>query len=155
MDGSRQLGRWGRHDHSGKPSPQWWLIGVSRCWRSGPPSLTRFSHTASWWRGELDSLTFRRQRAVVAASDGEAARLALAVVASKLWCSSGEDEVTKGGSGLRRSFLDGWFGTGNDTLVRRRASHSGSGFDYCRSKFAIERTLYIGLFTMNRFKRSP
>jgi hypothetical protein len=55
----------------------------------------------------------------VAAGDGEATQLALGIVASKLWCSSGEDEGTNGGSGLLRSFLDGRFGTGDGTPVRQ------------------------------------
>jgi hypothetical protein len=61
----------------------------------------------------------------VAASDDEAVQLASGVNASKLWCSYGEDEGTKGGGGLRRSFWDGRFSTGGGTPVRRRASHNG------------------------------
>jgi hypothetical protein len=56
----------------------------------------------------------------VAAGDGEAVRLASDVDAGTLRCSSGEDEGTKGGGGLRRSFWDGRFGTGGGTLVGRR-----------------------------------
>jgi hypothetical protein len=55
----------------------------------------------------------------VAAGDGEAVRLALGVDVGKLRCSSGEDEGTKGGGGLQRSFWDGRFGTSGDTPVRR------------------------------------
>jgi hypothetical protein len=62
---------------------------------------------ASWQHGDLDSLALGQQPTVVAAGNGEATRLASGVIADKLWCSSGEDEGTKGGGGLRRSFLDG------------------------------------------------
>jgi hypothetical protein len=51
---------------------------------------------ASWRCGELDSLTLGWQRTVVVASDGEAVRLASGVDAGMIWCSSGEDEGTKG-----------------------------------------------------------
>jgi hypothetical protein len=61
----------------------------------------------------------------VAAGDGEAARLASGVDADKLWCSSCEDEGTKGGGGLQRSFWDGGFDTGGGTPTRQRASHDG------------------------------
>jgi hypothetical protein len=37
----------------------------------------------------------------VAAGDGEAVQLASGVNAGKLWCSSGEDEGTKGGGSLQ------------------------------------------------------
>jgi hypothetical protein len=53
----------------------------------------------------------------VAVGDGEAIRLASGVDADKLQCSSGEDEGTKGGGGLRRSFQDGRFGMGGGTPV--------------------------------------
>jgi hypothetical protein len=42
-----------------------------------------------------------RQQATVAADDGEAAWLASVIVASKLRCSSGEDEGTKGHDDLQ------------------------------------------------------
>jgi hypothetical protein len=61
----------------------------------------------SWRREELDSLTLGWQRTAVAAGNGEEVRLASGVDTGKLWCSSGEDEGTKGGDGLRRSFRDG------------------------------------------------
>jgi hypothetical protein len=61
----------------------------------------------------------------VAAGDGEAVQLASGVDDGKLRCSSGEDEGTKGGGGLWRSFREGRFGTGGGTLVRQRASHGG------------------------------
>jgi hypothetical protein len=89
------------------------------------------------------------QRTAVVAGDGEAVRLVSSVDAGKLWCSSGEDEGTKVGGGLRRSFRDGRFDTGGGTPVRRQASHGGKGFDYCGSKFSIERALYIGLLARN------
>jgi hypothetical protein len=101
MDSSRRLGQQGRHNRGGAPDPWRWLTGVSRYQRSGPANSTRFSPTASWRHGELDSLTLGHQRTVVAAGDGEADRLASGVDADKLWCSSGEDEGTKGGGGLR------------------------------------------------------
>jgi hypothetical protein len=66
--------------------------------------LTRFSPTASWRRGELIYLTLGRQRMAVAVGDGEVDRLASGVDAGKLQCSSGEDEGSKGGGGLQRSF---------------------------------------------------
>jgi hypothetical protein len=94
MDGSWRLGRQGRRDRGGAPGPLWRLTGVSRYRRSGPPNSTRFSPTALWRRGELDSLTLGRQRTAVAAGDGETVRLASGVDASKLRCSSGEDEGT-------------------------------------------------------------
>jgi hypothetical protein len=98
---------------------------VNRYRRSGSPNSTRSSPTTSWWRGDLDSLTLGRQQVAVAAGDDEVSRLASGVVTGKLWCSSSEDEGTKGGCDLRWSFLDGRFGMGSDTLVRRRASHGG------------------------------
>jgi hypothetical protein len=55
----------------------------------------------------------------VAASDDEAVQLASGVNADKLWCSYGEDEGTKRGGGLQRSFWDGRFSTGGGTLVQR------------------------------------
>jgi hypothetical protein len=58
-----------------------------------------------------------RQRVVVATGDGEAVWLALSIDASKLWCSSSGDEGTKWGGGLRRSFRDGRFGTGDGTTA--------------------------------------
>jgi hypothetical protein len=58
---------------------------------------------------------------MVAADDGEAAWLASVIVASKLRCSSGEDEGTKGHDGLQWSFLDGWFSMGIGMLARRWA----------------------------------
>jgi hypothetical protein len=91
----------------GAPGAQRWLTGVSRYQRSGPASSTRFSPMASWRRRELDSLTLGRQQTAVAAGDDEAVRLASGVNTGKLWCFSGEDEGTKGGGGLRRSFRDG------------------------------------------------
>jgi hypothetical protein len=104
MDGSLRFGRQGRCDHGGTPGPQWRLTRVSRYRCSGPPNSTRFSPTSSWRRGELDSLTLGRQQTAVATGDDEAVRLALGVDASKLRCSSGEDEGTNEGGGLRRSF---------------------------------------------------
>jgi hypothetical protein len=101
MDGSRRLGWQGRRDHGGAPGPRWWLAGVSHYWLSGPPNLTRFSPTTSWRDGELDLLTLGWQQTAVAAGDGVAVRLASSVNAGKFRCSSGEDEGTKGGSGLR------------------------------------------------------
>jgi hypothetical protein len=94
---------------------------------------------ASWRRGELDSLTLGWQRTIVAAGNNEAIRLASGVDAGKLQCSSGEYEGTKQGGDLRRSFRDGRFSTGRGTLARWRASHGGKGFNYCGSKFVIER----------------
>jgi hypothetical protein len=61
----------------------------------------------------------------VAAGDGEAVQLASGVDAGKLRCSSGEDEGTKGGDGLQRSFRDGRCGTSGCTPARRLASHGG------------------------------
>jgi hypothetical protein len=101
MDGSRRLGWQGRRDHGGAPGPRWWLAGISRYRLSGPPNSTRFSPTTSWRDGELDLLTLGWQQTAVATGDGEAVRLASGVNASKLRCSSGEDEGTKAGSGLR------------------------------------------------------
>jgi hypothetical protein len=96
MDGSRLLGRQGRHDRDGAPGPRWRLAEVS-CYRcSGPPNSTRFSPMTSWWHEELDSLTLGRQRAAVTASNGEVVQLALSVDTGKLRCSSGEDDGTKG-----------------------------------------------------------
>jgi hypothetical protein len=86
----------------------------------------------------------------VAAGNSEAVWLASGVDTGKLRCSSDEDECTKGGGGLQHSFRDGRFGRGDSTPARRRASHDGSGFDYCGSKFAMEQALYIGLFAPNR-----
>jgi hypothetical protein len=40
------------------------------------------------------------------AGDSEAVRPKLGVDIGELWCSSGEDEGTKGGGGLRGSFRD-------------------------------------------------
>jgi hypothetical protein len=150
MDDSWRLDRQGWHDRGGALVPRRWLTGVSRYRRSGPPNSTRFSPTTLWRHRELDSLTLGRKRTTVAAGNSEAVWLASGVDAGKLRCSSGEDEGTKGGDGLRRSFRDGQFGTSDSTLARRRASHNGSGFDYCGSKFAIERALYIELFGLNR-----
>jgi hypothetical protein len=104
MDGSRRLSRQGWRDRGGVPGPWERLTRVSHYRCSGPPNSTRFSPTASWPRGELDSLTLGRQRTVLAVGDGETVRLALDVDASKLRCSSDEDEGTKGGGSLRRSF---------------------------------------------------
>jgi hypothetical protein len=59
---------------------------------------------ALWRRGELNLLTLGWQQMVVAAGDGEVVQLASGVDIGKLLCSSGEDEGTKGGGGLRRSF---------------------------------------------------
>jgi hypothetical protein len=59
----------------------------------------------------------------VVAGDGEATQLASGVVTGKLCCSSGENEGTKGGGGLRRSFLDSQFGMCGGTPVRQRAKH--------------------------------
>jgi hypothetical protein len=56
---------------------------------------------------ESHRLVDQWQWTAVATGDGEAVRLASVVDASKLRCSSGEDEGTKGGGGLRRSFWDG------------------------------------------------
>jgi hypothetical protein len=53
---------------------------------------------------------------MVAIGDSEAVRLASDIDASKLWCSSGDDEGTKGGGNLRRSFRDGRFSTGGGEL---------------------------------------
>jgi hypothetical protein len=61
----------------------------------------------------------------VAAGNGEAVRLASGIDAGKLLCSSGEDEGTKWGGGLRRSFRDGRFSMGGGTLAQHRASHNG------------------------------
>jgi hypothetical protein len=119
MNGSQLFGRQGRHDRGGALGPRWRLAEVSRYRRSGPPNSTRFSHMTSWRRGELDSLTLRWQRAAVTAGNGEVVRLALSVDTGKLRCSSGEDEGTKGGGGLQRSFRDGLFSTGGGTPVRR------------------------------------
>jgi hypothetical protein len=55
---------------------------------------------------------------MVVAGDGEAVQLASGVDAGMIWCSSGEDEGTKGGGGLRRSFWDGQFGMGDGTPAR-------------------------------------
>jgi hypothetical protein len=118
MDGSWRLSRQGRRDRGSAPGPRWLLAGVSHYRCSGPPNSTRFSPTTLWRHGELDSLTLRRQRTAVAAGDGEAVRLASSVDAGKLRCSSDEDEGTKGGGGLRRSFWDGRFGTGGGTPMR-------------------------------------
>jgi hypothetical protein len=107
MDNSQRLGQQGRHNRGGTPGLRWQLTGVRRYPRSDPPNLTRFSSMASWRRRELDSVTFRRHRTAVAVGDGEVVQLALGVDAGKLWCSSGEDEGTKGAGGLRRSFRDG------------------------------------------------
>jgi hypothetical protein len=76
MDGSRWLGRQGRRDRGGVPGLRWWLAGVSHYRRSGPLNSTRFSPTAPWRRGELDSLTLWRQQTAVTAGDCEAVRLA-------------------------------------------------------------------------------
>jgi hypothetical protein len=65
------------------------------------------------------------QWTTVAAGNIRAARLALGVVAGKLWCSSGEDEGTKGDGGIQRSFLNGRFSMGGSTPVRWQASHGG------------------------------
>jgi hypothetical protein len=46
--------------------------------------------------------------------------MALGVDIGKLLCSSGEDEGTKGGGGLRRSFWDGRFGTGGELHTTAR-----------------------------------
>jgi hypothetical protein len=100
MDDSLRLGRQGRRDRDGAPGLRWRLAGVSRYRCSSPPNSARFSPTASWRRRELDSLTLGRQRTAVVAGDGEAVRLASGVDASKLQCSSGEDEGTKGGDSL-------------------------------------------------------
>jgi hypothetical protein len=100
MDGSQQLGRQGRRVRGGAPGPRQRLAGV-RCYqRSSPPNSTRFSPTASWRRRELDSLTLGWQQMVVAAGNGEAVRLASGVDAEKLWCSTGENEGTKGGGDI-------------------------------------------------------
>jgi hypothetical protein len=149
MDGSRWLGWQGWRDHGGAPGPRRWLAGVKHYQCSGPPNSTRFSPMASWRRGELNSLTLGRQRTAVAASDGEAVWLGAGVNIGKLRCSSSEDEGTKGGGGLWRSFQDGWFGTGGSTPVQRQALHDGWGLDYCGSKFTVEQALYIGLFAPN------
>jgi hypothetical protein len=61
----------------------------------------RFLPTASDRRGELVSPTLGWQQATMAAGDGEAVRSKLGIDVGKLWCSSGEDEGTKGGSGLQ------------------------------------------------------
>jgi hypothetical protein len=61
----------------------------------------------SWRHGDIDLLTLGWQRTAVAVGDGEASRLALGLVTSNIRCSSSEDEGTKGGGGLWRSFLDG------------------------------------------------
>jgi hypothetical protein len=42
----------------------------------------------------------------VMADDGKVVRLASGIDAGNLWCSSGEDEGTKGGGGPQRSFRD-------------------------------------------------
>jgi hypothetical protein len=60
----------------------------------------------SWRCGELDSLTLGWQRTVMAAGDGEVVQLASGVDDGKLRYSSSEDEGTKGGVGLWRSFQD-------------------------------------------------
>jgi hypothetical protein len=101
MDCSWRLGRQGWRDRGGALGPLLRLAGVSHYRRSGPPNSTRFSPTASWLRGELHSLTLGRQRMTAAAGDGEAVRLASGVDAGKLRCSSGEDEGTNEGGGLR------------------------------------------------------
>jgi hypothetical protein len=74
---------------------------------------------ASWRHRKLDSLTLGRHRTAVVAGDSEVVRLASGIDAGKLWCSSGEDEGTKGGGGLQRSFQDGRFSTGGGTPVQR------------------------------------
>jgi hypothetical protein len=56
--------------------------------------------------GELVLPTLGWQRATMAAGDGEAVPPKLGIDIEKLWCSSGEDEGTKGGGGLQRSFWD-------------------------------------------------
>jgi hypothetical protein len=55
----------------------------------------------------------------LAVGDAEVVQLASGINAGKLWYSSGEDEGTKGGDGLQRSFRDGRFSMGGDTLARR------------------------------------
>jgi hypothetical protein len=114
MDGSRRLSQQGC-----APGLRWWLTRVSRYRCSGPPNSTWFSPTASWRRGELNSLTLGRQQTAVAAGDGEAVQLASCVDTGKLQCSFGEVEGTKGGGGPRRSFQDGRFSTGGDAPLQR------------------------------------
>jgi hypothetical protein len=58
-----------------------------------------------------------RQRTAVATGDGEVVKLASGIDVDKLRFFSGEDEGTKGGRGLRRSFQDGRFDTGGGTLA--------------------------------------
>jgi hypothetical protein len=70
MNDLRRLDRQGRRDRGNAPGPRRWLAGVSHYRRSGPPNSTRFSPTASWRRGELDSLTLGWQRTAVATGDG-------------------------------------------------------------------------------------
>jgi hypothetical protein len=53
----------------------------------------------------------------MAAGDGEAVRPKLGIDVGELWCSSGEDEGTKGGDGLQRSFRDSQFSTGGGLTV--------------------------------------
>jgi hypothetical protein len=55
------------------------LTGVSRYLRSGSPNSIRSSPTASWRRGNLDSLTLGWQRTAVAAGDSEATRHKLGI----------------------------------------------------------------------------
>jgi hypothetical protein len=53
------------------------------------------------------------------AGDGEAVRPKLGVDVGGLWGSSGEDEGTKGGVGLRRSSWRSWISTGSKESVRQ------------------------------------
>jgi hypothetical protein len=123
MNGSRWLDRQGRRDRGGAPGLRRRLTGVSDYQRSGSPNSTRSSPTTLWQHGDLNLLTLGWQQTAVAAGNSEATRLASDVITGKLRCSSGEDEGTKGGGGLRRSFLDGRFGTGGGTPARRWAKH--------------------------------
>jgi hypothetical protein len=66
----------------------------------------RFLPTALDRRGEFVLPTLGWQPATMAASHGEAVPPKLGIDVSELWCSPGEDEGTKGGSGLQRSFRD-------------------------------------------------
>jgi hypothetical protein len=103
----------------GASGPRRWLTRVSRYRRSGSLNWTRSSPTTLWRCGDLDSLTLGWQRTAVVAGDGEATQLASGIFASKLRCSSSEDEGTNGGGGLRRYFLDGRFGTSDSTRAWR------------------------------------
>jgi hypothetical protein len=75
-------------------------------WHDGynAPFATRFLPTASDQHRELVSPTLGWRWVTMAAGDGEAVQLEIGVDVGELWCSSGEDQGTKGGGGLWRSF---------------------------------------------------